>query len=81
MEFQRNKKYFAELKEESKDMWVAQNPLFISGNKGLFPYFDTNNKHGLFSKNHKGLILKDIKENKKCQIKTKHGVIDLKDLL
>ena len=64
MVFKRNKKYFAELKEESKDMWIAQHPLFISGNKGLFPYFDTNNRHGIFSTHHKGLISKNIKENK-----------------
>ena len=64
MVFKRNKGYYSELKEESKNMWIAQHPLFISGNKGLFPYFDTNNKYGVFTKNHKGLILKDIKEVK-----------------
>jgi len=63
LQFERNKNYFAELKEEKQHIWVAQHPLFISGNKGLFPYFDTDNRHGLFSKNHKGLILRDIKED------------------
>ena len=64
MQFKRNKKYYAELKEESKDMWIAQHPLFISENKGLFPFFDTDNRHGVFSIHHKGLVLRNIKENK-----------------
>ena len=68
MQFKRNKEYYAELKEESKDMWVAQYPLFIDGNNGLFPYFSTNNRHGLFTKHHKGLILKNIKEEPKWDI-------------
>ena len=45
-------------------MWIAQHPLFISGNQGLFPFFDTDNRHGLFSKHHKGLVLRNIKEEK-----------------
>ncbi len=69
MQFKRNKNYFAELKEEKQDMWVAQSPLFIDGNKGLFPYFDTNNRHGLFSKNHKGLILAEIEKDGDVYIK------------
>lgn len=68
MQFERNKEYYAELKEESKDVWIAQKPLFISGNKGLFPYFSTNNRYGRFTTHHKGLILKDIKEEPKWNI-------------
>lgn len=68
MVFKRNKDYYAELKQEKKDFWVAQHPLFISGDKGLFPVFETDNRHGLFSKNHHGFVLKDMKKELKWDI-------------
>jgi hypothetical protein len=43
-----------------KGYWVCDNPLFICGNKGLFPVFKTGGPTGTFPKNHQELILKDI---------------------
>ena len=67
--FKRNKKYFALLKEVRKGYWVDDNPLFIKGDKGLFPVFKSGGPQGRFPKNHQELILKSLKEEK-CQKKT-----------
>jgi hypothetical protein len=60
MIFKRNKKYYSLLREKRKGYWVCDNPLFICGNKGLFPVFKTGGPTGTFPKNHQELILKDI---------------------
>tara|TARA_R100000008_G_C3439355_1_gene93592 strand:- start:10 stop:225 length:216 start_codon:yes stop_codon:yes gene_type:complete len=62
MVFKRNKKFFSELKEEKKGYWVSQHPLFLCGDKGLYPVFKTGGPQGRFPKNHQEFILKNIKE-------------------
>ena len=61
MVFKRNKKYYCLLKEVKKNAWLSKEPLFICGNKGLFPVFNVNAKYGKFPKNHQEFILKEIK--------------------
>tara|TARA_R100001594_G_scaffold13276_5_gene28772 strand:+ start:4736 stop:5032 length:297 start_codon:yes stop_codon:yes gene_type:complete len=58
MVFKRNKKYFSSLKEEKEGYWVSEQPLFIGGNKGLFPVFKNGGPTGQFPKNHQEYILK-----------------------
>lgn len=58
--FKRNKKYFSELKMEQEDYWVSLHPLFVNGNKGLFPVFKAGGPTGRFPKNHQEFILKNI---------------------
>ena len=60
MLFKRNKKYFSSLKEEREGYWVSEQPLFIGGNKGLFPVFKNGGPTGRFPKNHQEFILKDV---------------------
>ena len=60
MVFKRNKKYFSELKMKREGYWVSVHPLFISGNKGLYPVFKTGGPTGRFPKNHQEFILKEI---------------------
>mgnify|MGYP003141617441 CR=1 FL=1 len=60
MVFKRNKKYFSSLKEEKEGYWVSEQPLFIGGNKGLFPVFKNGGPTGRFPKNHQEYICKDI---------------------
>ena len=62
MIFKRNKKFFSELKEEKKGYWVSQHPLFLCGDKGLYPVFKTGGPQGRCPKNHQEFILKNIKE-------------------
>ena len=64
MVFKRNKKYFSELKMKREGYWVSVHPLFISGNKGLYPVFKTGGPTGRFPKNHQEFILKEIGGNK-----------------
>ena len=68
MVFKRNKDYYAELKMEKDGYWVAQLPLFISGDKGLFPVFKNGGPHGRFPVNHQEFIMKDLIERKKWDI-------------
>jgi|TARA_R110000824_G_scaffold38267_9_gene117069 hypothetical protein len=65
MEFKRNKKYFSELRMEREGRWVCDNPLFLCGDKGLFPVYRTNGRQGVLNKNYHELILKKMegKEN------------------
>jgi hypothetical protein len=65
MVFKRNKKYFSELKEEKKGYWVSVHPLFLCGDKGLYPVFKTGGPTGRFPQNHQELILKDISNDLK----------------
>ena len=44
---------------------MSNKPLFISGNKGLYPIFKTGGPTGAFPKNHQEFELKDIKEDNK----------------
>ena len=44
MEFKRNKKYFSLLVRESETRWVCENPLFLCGDKGLFPVYRANGR-------------------------------------
>tara|TARA_R100000781_G_C4068898_1_gene123776 strand:- start:352 stop:582 length:231 start_codon:yes stop_codon:yes gene_type:complete len=69
MEFKRNKDYFSLLNRESETRWVCENPLFLCGDKGLFPVYRANGRQGVLNKNYHELILKDLKEEK-CQKKT-----------
>ena len=64
MVFKRNKKYFSELKMKREGYWVSIHPLFISGNKGLYPVFKTGGPTGRFPKNNQEFILKEIGGNK-----------------
>lgn len=58
MVFKRNKKYFSELTERKDGYWVDDNPLFICGDKGLYPVYKTGGPQGRFPKNHQELIMK-----------------------
>lgn len=60
MVFEKNKKYFSCLREEKEGHWVCDNPLFMCGNKGLYPVYRTNGRYGILNKNYHELILKDI---------------------
>ena len=60
MVFEKNKDYFSLLREEKEGYWVCENPLFMCGNRGLFPVYRVNGKYGIMNKNYKELILKDI---------------------
>ena len=64
MVFKRNKKYFSELRMEREGRWVNEHPLFLCGNKGLYPVFKTGGPTGRFPKNHQEFILKEIGGNK-----------------
>lgn len=61
MVFKRNKKYYSELKMEREGYWVSVHPLFIGGDKGLYPVFKTGGPTGRFPKNHQEYILKEVK--------------------
>ena len=56
--FKRNRKYCSVSKEIREGYWVDECPLFICGNKGLFPVYKTGGPTGRFPKNHQELILK-----------------------
>tara|TARA_R100000781_G_scaffold114634_1_gene85965 strand:+ start:1006 stop:1221 length:216 start_codon:yes stop_codon:yes gene_type:complete len=58
--FKRNKKYCSVLTELKEGYWVDSCPLFVCGDKGLFPVFKTGGPTGRFPKNHQELILKNI---------------------
>ena len=60
MEFRKNKKYFSSLKKESESRWICTNPLFLCGDKGLFPVYRVNGRYGVLNKNYHELILKTI---------------------
>ncbi len=68
MVFKRNKKYYSELKEKKKGYWVNLHPLFLCGNKGLFPVFKTGGPQGKYPKNHQEFILKDIVESESKKV-------------
>ena len=63
MLFEKNKKYFSSLTEVREDYWVCNNPLFMCGNKGLFPVYRAEKRYGVLNKNYHELILKDIPKN------------------
>lgn len=65
MIFKRNKKYYSLLKKVNNYRWECTNPLFICGDKGLFPVYKASGKYGILNKNHHELILKDIDNNLK----------------
>ena len=69
MEFKKNKKYFSLLKKESESRFVCSNPLFVCGDKGLFPVYRAGGRQRVLNKNYHELILKDLKEEK-CHKKT-----------
>ena len=60
MVFEKNKDYFSLLREEKEGYWVCENPLFMCGNRGLFPVYRVNGRYGIMNKNYHELILKDI---------------------
>lgn len=68
MEFKRNKNYYSCLRRESETRWVCDNPLFLCGEKGLFPVYRAGGRQGVLNKNYHELILKNLKEEK-CQKK------------
>ena len=47
---------------EREGYWVSVHPLFLYGNKGLYPVFKTGGPTGNFPKNHQEFILKEIGE-------------------
>ena len=62
MEFKKNKKYFSVLRRVKEGYWLCDNPLFVCGNKGLFPVYKTSGRYGVMNKNYHELVLKDINE-------------------
>ena len=60
MEFKKNKKYFSSLRELKEGYWLCDNPLFVCGNRGLFPVYRANGRQGVLNKNYHELVLKDI---------------------
>ncbi len=62
MEFKKNKKYFSVLRRVKEGYWLCDNPLFVCGNKGLFPVYRANGRQGVLNKNYHELVLKDIKK-------------------
>ena len=60
MEFKKNKKYFSVLRRVKEGYWLCDNPLFVCGNKGLFPVYRANGRQGVLNKNYHELVLKDI---------------------
>jgi hypothetical protein len=60
MEFEKNKKYFSCLREEREGRWVCENPLFVCGDKGLYPIYRANGRYGILNKHYHELILKPI---------------------
>ena len=52
MVFEKNKKYFSCLKEEKEGHWVCENPLFICGDKGLYPIYRANGRYGVLNKHY-----------------------------
>tara|TARA_R100001594_G_scaffold149739_1_gene208434 strand:- start:1203 stop:1466 length:264 start_codon:yes stop_codon:yes gene_type:complete len=73
MEFKRNKKYFSLLKRESETRWVCENPLFLCGDKGLFPVYRANGRQGVLNKNYHELILKSLGDKNGERIKQSNG--------
>tara|TARA_R110002020_G_scaffold82163_3_gene203422 strand:- start:18883 stop:19170 length:288 start_codon:yes stop_codon:yes gene_type:complete len=62
MVFEKNKKYFSSLTEKREGYWVCDNPLFMCGNKGLFPVYRENGRYGVLNKHYHELVFKDIPE-------------------
>jgi hypothetical protein len=60
MVFEKNKKYFSCLREEKEGHWVCENPLFICGDKGLYPIYRANGRYGVLNKHYHELTLRDI---------------------
>tara|TARA_R100001082_G_scaffold61493_3_gene34310 strand:- start:324 stop:662 length:339 start_codon:yes stop_codon:yes gene_type:complete len=74
VKFYRNKKYFSCLREEKEgnyDVWVCDNPLFVSDNKGLYPIYRTGGRHGVMNKNYHEFLLKDLPDDFNKEIKLK----------
>jgi hypothetical protein len=63
MEFKKNKNYYSCLRKESEIRWVCDNPLFLCGDKGLFPVYRAGGRQGVLNKNYHELILKNIGED------------------
>ena len=62
VKFQRNKKYYSILKENTTGRWIDENPLFVNKTQGLYPVFKTGGPQGKFTKNHQEFILKNLPE-------------------
>ena len=71
MLFEKNKKYFSSLTEVREDYWVCDNPLFVCGNKGLFPVYRAEKRYGVLNKNYHELIFKEIPEEQLKAFKIK----------
>ena len=46
--------------EVREGYWVCNNPLFLCGDKGLFPVYRENGRYGILNKHYHELICKDI---------------------
>ena len=90
MEFKRNKRYYSTLRKEKaigdQFKFVDDNPLFICGDKGLFPVYRTGGRQGVLNKNYHELILKDISDEFKQKLtykakpnKTTKNILDFKE--
>ena len=64
MKFKKNKSYYKEIEKGTGKCWVSKNPMFLCGNKGLYPVFYASGRTGVVNKNPNEFILKDIKEVK-----------------
>lgn len=71
VKFEKNKKYFSSLTEEKEGHWVCDNPLFVSGSKGLYPVYRTNGRYGILNKNYHELVLKALPANFYNRVKIK----------
>ena len=75
MEFKKNKRYYSCLKKEGtigdQFKFVDTNPLFICGDKGLFPVYRTGGRQGVLNKNYHELILKNISKELKAKLEHK----------
>tara|TARA_R110000824_G_scaffold232395_1_gene420445 strand:- start:14215 stop:14502 length:288 start_codon:yes stop_codon:yes gene_type:complete len=60
MVFKKNKRYYSALREETDGNWVCDNPLFMCGDKGLFPIYRENGRYGILNKNYHELVFKTI---------------------
>jgi len=66
--FKRNRNYTgAVLSEEKPGRWVSNKPLFLCGNKGLFPVFKTGGPTGRFPTNHQEFELRNLRKES-CKI-------------
>ena len=83
MEFKKNKKYYSSLTEIEDCYWLCDKPLFLCGNKGVFPVYRAEKRYGVLNKNYHEQVLKEIPESKMKELgeKTIPGNNNAKNIL